>query len=78
MVEPDRHLKLLSPIILDIHKVFVLIQMLSIRIWWQPYTVIPTLLGSEFGVLGCMGSPHDVIMSWLRLTDTYNYFQQSY
>ena len=52
MVEADSHLKLLPPSILDIYKVFKHIDTLSIGIWWQPYTVIPTLLGSDFGVLG--------------------------
>ena len=32
----------------------------------QSYTVIPTLLGSEFGALGHLWSQHDVITSWLR------------
>jgi hypothetical protein len=52
MVEVDSHLKLLPPSILAIYKVFEHIDMLSIIIWQQPYTVIPTLLGSDFGVLG--------------------------
>ena len=38
MVEGDRHLKLLSPSILDIYIVFEHIDMLSIGIWQQPYT----------------------------------------
>jgi hypothetical protein len=42
--------------------------MLSISIQQQPYTVIPTLFGSDFGVLGHLWSQNDVIMSWLRLT----------
>ncbi len=53
MVEADSHLKLLPTSILDIYKVFEHIDMLSIGIQYQPYTVTPTiLLGSEFGVLG--------------------------
>jgi hypothetical protein len=52
MVEADDHLKLLPTSILDIYKVFEHIDMLSIGKWLQPYTVIPTLLGSDFGVLG--------------------------
>ncbi len=52
MVEADSHLKLLPTYILDIYKVFELIDMLSIGIQYQPYTVIPTQLGSDFGVLG--------------------------
>ena len=63
MVEGDRHLKLLSPSILDIYKVFAQIDMLSKGIQLQPYTVIPTLLGSDFGVLGHMSSQNDAITS---------------
>jgi hypothetical protein len=48
MVEADSHLKLLPTSILDIYKVFEHIDMLSIGIWLQPYTVIPTLLSSDF------------------------------
>jgi hypothetical protein len=50
MVEADSHLKLLSTSILDIYNVFEHIDMLSIGIQQQPFTVIPTLLGSDFGV----------------------------
>jgi hypothetical protein len=56
MVEADSHLKLLSTSILDIYKVFEHIDMLSMNIKKQPYTVIPTLLGSDFGVLGHLWS----------------------
>ncbi len=57
MVEADGHLKLLPTSILDIFKVFELIDMLSTCIKYQPYTVIPTLLlGSDFGVLGHLWS----------------------
>ena len=52
MVEADSHLILLPTSILDIYKVFEHIDMLSIGIWKQPYTVIPTQLGSVFGALG--------------------------
>jgi hypothetical protein len=45
MVEADSQLKLLSTSILDIYKVFEHIDMLSMGIQYQPYTVIPTLLG---------------------------------
>jgi hypothetical protein len=78
MVEADSHLKLLLTSILDTYKVFEHIDMLSIGIWWQPYTVIPTLLGSEFGVLGHLWSQNDVIMSLLRLTATSNFFPHPY
>ena len=37
----------------------------------HPYTVIPTLFGSDFGILLCTFlSQNDVITSWLRLTLT--------
>jgi hypothetical protein len=52
MVETDSHLKLLPTSILDIYKVFEHIDMLSMGIQNQPYKVTPTLLGSDFGVLG--------------------------
>jgi hypothetical protein len=70
MVEADSHLKLLPTSILDIYKMIEHIDMLSMGILYPPYTVIPTLLGSDFGALGHLWSQHDVIMSWLRLTAT--------
>ncbi len=63
MVEADSHLKLLPTSILDIYKVFEHIDMLSMCIQYQPYTVITTLLGSDFGVLGHLWSQNDVNMS---------------
>ncbi len=63
MVEADSNLKLLPTSILDIYKVFEDIDMLSIGIQHQPYTVIPTQFGSDFGVLGHLWSQNDVIMS---------------
>ena len=55
MVEADSHLKPLLPSILDIYKVFEHIDMLFKGIQeLQPYTNIPTLLGTYFGVLGHM------------------------
>jgi len=56
MVDADSHLKLLPASILDIYKVFEHIDMLSIGIWQHPYTVIPTLLDSDFGVQGNLWS----------------------
>jgi hypothetical protein len=52
MVEADSHLKLLPTSILDIYKVFEHIDMLSMGMKHQPKTVIPTLLGWDFGALG--------------------------
>ncbi len=77
MVDADS-LKLLPTSILDIYKVIELIDMLSMGIQYQPYTVIPTLLGSDFEALGHLWSQHDVIMSWLRLTVTSNCFPHPY
>ncbi len=74
MVEADSHLKLLPTSIFDIYKVFEHIDKLSIGIWLQPYTVIPTLLGSDFGVLGHLRSQNDVITPGLMLTATSNCF----
>ena len=70
MVEADIHLKQLPTSILDICKVFQHIDMLSIGIWKQSYTVLPTQLGSDFGALGQLWRQNDVIMSCLRLTAT--------
>ena len=82
MVEAEGHLKLNVPSILHIYKVFEHIYLLSIGIWQQPYTVIPTVIGSDFGVLGHLSlvksSKHDVITSWLRLTATSNCFPHPY
>ena len=93
MVEADRHLKPLCPsivdIFLDIYIVFECIDMLSKGIFehidmlskgmqLQPYTVVPTLLGSDFGVLGHMLSGNDAITSYLRLTATSNRFAHPY
>jgi hypothetical protein len=74
MVGTDSRLKFLSTSILDIYNVFEYIDMLSIGIQQQPYTVIPTLLGSDFGVLGHLWSQNDVIMSRLRLKATSKCF----
>ncbi len=78
MVDADSHLELLPTSILSICKLFEHIHMLSIGIKYQPYTVIPTLLGSDFGALGHMWSQNDVIMSCLRLTATSNCFLHPY
>jgi hypothetical protein len=78
MVEADSYLKLLPASILDMYKVFGHIDMLSMGIQYQPYTVIPSLLGSDFGVLGHLLSQNHVIMSWLRLTATSNCFPHPY
>ncbi len=78
MVEVDSHLKLLPTFILDMYKVFEHIEIMSIGTNYQPYTVIPTRLGSDFGALGHMWSQNDVIMSWLKLTATSNCFPHPY
>ena len=82
MSEADpSHLKLLPASILDIYKVFdhIDIDMRSIGIRKQPYSVIlPTLLDSDFGVLGHLSNRNDVITSHLRLTATSNCFPHPY
>jgi hypothetical protein len=78
MVEADSHLKVLPTSILDIYNVIEHIDMLSMGIQYQPYTVIPTLLGSDFGVLCHLRSQNNVILSWLRLTATSNCFPYPY
>ena len=77
MVEADIHLKLFPTSILDIYKVFEHIDMLSMGIQWQPYTVTPTVylhyLAQMYEYwLGHMWSQNDVIASSLRLTATSN------
>ena len=74
MVETDSHFKPLLSSILDIYKMVEHIDMLSEGIQLQPYTVIPTLLGSDFGVLGLTSRCNDAITSWLKLTATSNNF----
>ncbi len=78
MVEADSHLKLIPTSTLDIYKVFEHIDMLSIVTEYQPHTVIPTAIGSDFGVLGHLWIQNDVIMSWLRLTATSNCLPHPY
>ncbi len=78
MVDADSHLKLLPEYIWDIYKMIDQIDMLSMGIQYQPYTVIPTLLGSDFGVLGHMWSQNDAIMSSLRLTAISTCFPYPY
>jgi hypothetical protein len=78
MVEADSNLKLLFTSILDIEKVFEHIDMLSMGIKYQPYKVIPTLLATDFGVLGHLWSQKNVIMSWLRLEAVSNCFPHPY
>ncbi len=72
IVEADSQLKLLPASTLDIHTVFEHIYMLCMGIWQQPLTFIPTILGSDFGILGHLWSQNqnDVITSWLKLTAT--------
>ncbi len=74
MVDADSHLKLLPTSKLDMYKVIEHIDMPSMGIQYQLYTVIPTLLGSDFGVLDHLWSQNDEITSWLRLTATSNCF----
>jgi hypothetical protein len=74
MFEAERHLKLLLASIFNLYIEFDHIDMLSMGIWQLPQTVIPTLLGSYFGVLGQLWSQNDVITSWLRLTASSNCF----
>ena len=56
MVEADSHLKPIPTSILDICKVFEQIDMLSLGIWLQPYSVVLTLLGSDFVNVGGKGN----------------------
>jgi hypothetical protein len=74
MVKVHSHLKLLPASILDINKVFEHIDILFWGIRNQPQTGIPTLLVSDFGVLGHLWSQNDVITSWFRLTANSNCF----
>jgi hypothetical protein len=78
MDDADSHLKLLVTSILDTSKMIKHIDMLFMGIQYQPYTVIPTLLGSDVGALGHLRRQNDEIMSWLRLTATSNCFPHPY
>jgi hypothetical protein len=78
MVDDDSHLKLLLISILDTYKVIERIDMLSMGIQYQPHTIIPTLLGSDFGGLSHLWSQNDEIMPWLRVTATSNCFPHPY
>ncbi len=80
MVEADSYLKLLPTSILDIYNVFEHIDMLSIGVQQQGYTVLPTVISSDFGVLDHLWTwnQNDVIMTWLRLTATSNCFPHQY
>jgi hypothetical protein len=50
------------------------VNMMSTRCGWGWGSPQPILLGSYFVVLCHLWSQHDVIMSWLRLTATSNWF----
>ncbi len=63
MVEADSHLKMLPTSTLDIFKVFEHIDMLTMGMRWWLFTDIPTLLGSDFGILAHLWSQNDVIVS---------------
>ena len=79
MVEADSQLKLLPTSIFDIYKLIEHIDMLSMAIQYQPYTVITTLTnGSDFGVLAHLWSQNDDITSWLMLSAISNCFPHPY
>jgi hypothetical protein len=52
MVDADSYLKLLPTSILHMQKVYKYFDIMSIGIQKQPYTVLPLVRGSDFGVLG--------------------------
>ncbi len=68
MFEVDGHLKLLLASILDIYKAIEHIDMLSIGIWYQPYTVNPTLL--------CLGVVHAYVVQKLVKSNKITSFNQ--
>ncbi len=78
MVDADSHFKPLLPSLLNIYKIVEHIEILSTGIQFQSYTVIPTILLCDVGVLGHMSSQNDAIMSWLRLTATSNRIPHPY
>ncbi len=78
MVEASILFKLLHASIFNICEVFEHIDMLSIGIKKQPYSVIPTLLDTDFGDLGHLWRHNVVITSWLRLPIYSNYFLHPY
>ena len=78
MVEATILFKMLPASIIDTYKVVEHIDMLSIGMGQQPYSVIPTLLSSDYGDLGHLWSQHDVITSWLRLLSYSNCLSHPY
>ena len=62
------------------HPSYTYTKCLSTLIWRplayisSPYTVIPTLFGSDVGVLCHLWNQNDVIVSWLMLTPLSNCF----
>jgi len=70
----QNQLKQLPTSMFEIYKVFDNIDMLCIGIQYEPYTVISTILGSDYGVLSHLSLwwSNVVIVpwSWLRLTAT--------
>ncbi len=63
MIDTDSHLKLIPTSKLDTYKVIEHIDMLFIGIQYQPYTVMSTLLGSDFGVHGHLWSQNEAFLS---------------
>jgi hypothetical protein len=61
MVEADSQLKLLQASTLDIYTVSEHVHILSMGRQQQPQIIIPTLLGSDFLVLGHSWSQNDGI-----------------
>ena len=78
MVEVGILFKLLPVSIWDMYRAFEHIDMLSIGLWQQQYSVIPSVLCSDFGDLGHLWSQNDVIRSWLRLSSYWNCFMHPY
>ena len=65
MVEADSHLKQLLPSTLDIYKVFECIDVLFKGIQLQPYEVLHTRLGSNFGFwVTCRSKMMPLFLGW--------------
>ena len=79
MVEAAIQIKLHPSSILDMYKVFEHINMLSMGIWKQPYTIILVKLNQIWDFWDAYGvEKNDAITSWLRLQSYSNCFLHPY
>ena len=78
MIEADIHLRPLPTFILDMYKVFQLLECCLKGIWVHPYTIPPDKLAPDWGIPAPSWSGNDAITSFLRLPLYSNCFPHSY